>query len=56
MGFQGQPRWLRGLALPSAQGVILEAGDGVPHRAPYMEPTSPSACVYASLSLCVCLS
>ena len=39
--------------LPSAQGVILETRDRVPHQAPCMEPASPSACVSASLSLCV---
>ena len=33
--------------LPSAQGVILESQDRVPHRAPCMEPASPSACVSA---------
>ena len=38
---------------PSAQGVILETPDRVPHWAPYMEPASPSACVSASLSVCV---
>ena len=37
--------------LPSAQGVILGSWDRVPHRAPCVEPASPSACV--SLSLCV---
>ena len=40
--------------LPSAQGVFLETRDRVPHQAPFMEPASPSACV--SASLCVCLS
>ena len=39
--------------LPLAQGAILESRDQVPHRAPGMEPASPSACVSASLSLCV---
>ena len=52
----GQPWWLSGLVLPSAQGVILEARDRVPRQAPCMEPASPSACVSASLSFCVCLS
>ena len=42
--------------LPSAQGVILGSGDQVPHRAPCMEPASPSACVSASLSLCASMS
>ena len=37
--------------LPSAQGVILEFWDRVPHQAPYREPASPSA--YVSASLCV---
>ena len=27
--------------LPSAQGVILESQDRIPHRAPCMEPASP---------------
>ena len=54
----GQPRWLRGLALPLAQGLIL-AGD------PGSSPTSGSLlracfslclylCLSLSLSLCVC--
>ena len=51
-----QPRWLSSLALPSAQGVILETQDWVPCPAPCMEPASPSAYVSASLSLCVCVS
>ena len=34
-----------------SRGVILETWDRVPHRAPCMEPASPSACVSASLSL-----
>ena len=37
--------------LPSAQGVILESQDRVPHRVPCMEPASPSAYVSASLSV-----
>ena len=41
--------------LPSGQGVILESWNQVPHRAPCMEPASPSACVSASLSLSVSL-
>ena len=47
----GQPGWLSGLALPSAQAVILGTWDRVPCRAFCMEPISPSACVSASLSL-----
>ena len=43
----GKAGWLSGLAPPSAQGVILESRDRVPHQAPCMEP----ACVSASLSL-----
>ena len=50
-----QPGWLSGLALPSAQGLILETQDRVPRWAPCMEPASPSACVSASLSLSVLL-
>uniref|UniRef100_A0A8C0MN91 Nuclear receptor coactivator n=1 Tax=Canis lupus familiaris TaxID=9615 RepID=A0A8C0MN91_CANLF len=52
----GQPRWLSGLAPPSAQGLILETRDQVPRRASCMEPASPSACVSASLSLSLSLS
>ena len=37
--------------LPSAQGVVLESRDQVPHRAPCMEPASPSACASLSLSV-----
>ena len=37
--------------LPLAQGVILEPQDRVPYWAPSREPTSPSACVPASLCL-----
>ena len=37
--------------LPLAQGVILETWDQVLHRAPHLEPASPSACVSAPLSL-----
>ena len=51
----GQPGWLSGLVLPSAQRVILETWDRVPRRAPCMEPASPSACVSSSLSLSVSL-
>ena len=39
--------------LLSAQAVVLETRDRVPHQAPRMEPVSPSACVSASLSVCV---
>ena len=41
--------------LPWAWGVILESLDRVPHRAPCMEPASPSACVSASLPLSLSL-
>ena len=34
----GQSGWLSSLAPPSAQGVILETLDRVPHQAPRMEP------------------
>ena len=37
--------------LPLAQGVIPQSPDRVPHRAPCMEPASPSAYISASLSL-----
>ena len=37
--------------LPSAQGMIPESQDQVPHRAPCTEPASPSACVSLSLPL-----
>ena len=39
--------------LPSAQGVILESQNQIPHWAPCMKPASPSAYVSASLSLCL---
>ena len=45
----GQPQWLSSLVPPSAQGLIVETRDGVPRRAPCMEPASPSAGVSASL-------
>ena len=37
--------------LPLAQGMTLESWDGVPHRAPFREPASPSAYISASLSM-----
>ena len=49
----GQPGWFSGLEPPSAQGLILETRDRVPYQAPCMEPASPSACVFASLSVCL---
>ena len=49
----GAAQWLSGLAPPSAQGLILETWDPVPHRASCMEPASPSACVSAPLSMCL---
>ena len=39
--------------LPSAQSVILGSWDQVLHRAPCVEPASPSACVSVSLSVSV---
>ena len=39
--------------LPLAQDMILESWDRVLHRAPCMEPGSPSACISLPLSLCV---
>ena len=44
-------RWRSSLAPPSAQGVILESWDRVPHRAPYEEPASSFAYVSACVSL-----
>ena len=52
-GKQGQPGWLSGLVPPLVQGLILETRDRVPCQASCMKPASPSACVSASLSLCV---
>ena len=52
----GQPQWLHSLTPPSAQGVVLETQDRVLHQAPFMEPASPSACVFASLSLSLSVS
>ena len=55
----GTPGCLSGLALPSAQGLILGTQDRVPRWAPCMEPAFPSAYVSArlplSLSVCVCV-
>ena len=54
---QGQPRWRSDLALPAAQGVILETLDRVPRQALCMEPASPSAPVSClCLSLCVSMN
>ena len=39
--------------LSLAQGVIPEFQDQVPHRDPCMELAHPSACVSASLSVCL---
>ena len=41
--------------LPSAQGVIPQFWDRVPHWAPWVDPASPSAYVSACLSLSVSL-
>ena len=48
---QGTPEWSLVEHLPLAQGLILESRDLVPHQAPRMEPASPSAYVFASLSV-----
>ena len=42
--------------LPSAQGVILESRDRVPHRAPSMEPASLSLPMSLLLNLCLFIS
>ena len=42
--------------LASAQGVLLQSQDPVPHQDPCIEPASLSACVSASLSLSLSLS
>ena len=47
----GQPQWPSSIALPSAQGMILETQVQVLHQTPCMEPASPSACVSAPLSV-----
>ena len=54
----GSPRWLSGLAPPSAQGVVLEILDRVPRQAPCMEwslllPLPVSVPLSLSLSQCV---
>ena len=46
---RGQPQGPSGLALPLAQGVILETQDQVPHQDPCMEPATPSTCVSVCL-------
>ena len=48
--FAGQPWWRRGLALPAAQGVIIETHLGLPAWS--LLPPLP---VSVSASLCVCL-
>ena len=52
---RGQTGWLSGLALPSAQGVVLETWDGVLRQAPYME-WSLLLPLPVSVPLSVCLS
>ena len=54
-GYPGQGRLGGSVVehLPSAQVVIPGSWDRVPHRAPCREPASPSACVSASLSVCL---
>ena len=54
----GAEWWLVGLLgasaiepLPSAQVVIPQSRNRVPHWAPCMEPATPSACVSASVSM-----
>ena len=49
----GEVRGAQRLGLCLAQGVILEPRDRVPRRAPSVEPAPPSACVSASLRVCV---
>ena len=51
--YVGQPGWLSGLAPPLAQGLIQETWNRVLCQAPCMEPASPSACVSASLPVCL---
>ena len=51
--FQGSLGGAAVWRLPLAQGTILGSLDRVPRRAPRVEPASPSACVYASLSVYV---
>ena len=48
---RGQPWWLSSLVPPSAQGVILETPDRVPHWASCMEPVSPPLSLSLSVSL-----
>ena len=42
--------------LPLARGAILETRDRIPRRASFMGPASPSACISASVCVCVCVS
>ena len=51
----GRPRWLSGLAPPSAQGLILETQDRVPHLAPAWSLLLPLP-VSLPLSLPLCVS
>ena len=43
--------WLSSLALPLAQGMVLETRDQVPGQASCVEPAFPSAFVSASVSV-----
>ncbi|CAK7300062.1 hypothetical protein VULLAG_LOCUS8027 [Vulpes lagopus] len=50
----GMPGWGSAVEhLPSAQVVISETRDRVLHQVPHREPASPSACISASICLCV---
>ena len=51
----GIPGWLSGSAPSFGPGRDPGLRDRVPHRAPCMEPASPSACVSASVCVCVSL-
>ena len=48
----GMPGWLSGWAPAPGSGRDPQSQDGVPHQALCLEPSSPSAYVSASLSIC----
>ena len=50
------PGWRSGWAPAFSSGHDPEIRDRIPHQAPCKEPPSPSACVFASLSLSECVS
>ena len=53
---KGPARVAQQFSAAFSPGRDLETRDQDPHRAPCLEPASPSACVSASLSASLCVS